>query len=142
MFLSFCTKSKTRLIALSTATLAVLAFSASALAAGISQSGEQTQHAARGTRRPARACVLPAELHRVSPDGRIIAFAGTHNGAKPNPLNGNVVEQNGVMIVDITNPKHPVEKFHIPVPVAGGQSQSVRMCLGSDLPGGVTGTCT
>jgi hypothetical protein len=49
------------------------------------------------------------------------------------------VEQNGVMIVDITDPKHPVEKFHIPVPVAGGQSQSIRMCLGSDLPGGTTG---
>jgi hypothetical protein len=42
------------------------------------------------------------------------------------------------MIVDITNPAKPVEKFHIPGPVATGaaQTQSNRMCLGSDLPGG------
>jgi hypothetical protein len=75
----------------------------------------------------------------VYPDGRTIAFVGTHGGSKPNPLKGGAVEQNGVMIVDVTNPQHPVDKFHIPVPVAGGQSQSVRMCLGSDLPNGVPG---
>jgi len=75
----------------------------------------------------------------VYPDGRTIAFAGTHGGSKPNPLNGGVVEQNGVVIIDATNPEKPVEKFHIPVPVAGGQSQSVRMCLGSDLPKGISG---
>ncbi len=34
------------------------------------------------------------------PDGRIIAFVGTHNGSKPNPLNGGTVEQNGTMIID------------------------------------------
>src|ERR671936_2383771 len=66
----------------------------------------------------------------VYPDGRTIAFAGTHGGSKPNPLNGNVVEQNGTMIIDVTNPSRPVEKFHIPVPVAGGQAQMARMCLG------------
>jgi hypothetical protein len=43
------------------------------------------------------------------------------------------------MIIDATDPARPVEKFHIPVPVAGGQSQSVRMCLGSVLPKGVPG---
>ena len=43
------------------------------------------------------------------------------------------------MIIDVTDPKQPKESFHIPVPVAGGQSQMVRMCLGSDLPGGVPG---
>jgi hypothetical protein len=75
----------------------------------------------------------------VYPDGRTIAFAGTHGGSKPNPLNGNVVEQNGTMIIDVTNPSRPVEKFHIPVPVAGGQAQMARMCLGSDLPKGVPG---
>src|ERR687887_2922918 len=45
------------------------------------------------------------------PDGRVIAFAGTHGGAKPNPLKGGVVENNGTMIVDITDPARPVEKF-------------------------------
>ena len=46
------------------------------------------------------------------------------------------------MIVDITNPKKPVEKFHIPGPpnaapsLGSAQTQSNRMCLGSDLPGG------
>jgi len=38
------------------------------------------------------------------------------------------------MIIDVTRPDRPVEKFHIPVAVAGGQSQSVRMCLGSICP--------
>jgi len=73
------------------------------------------------------------------PDGRTIAFVGTHGGSKPNPLKGGVVELNGVMIIDITDPKNPVEKYHIPVPAAGGQSQSVRLCLGSDLPHGTAG---
>ena len=52
---------------------------------------------------------------------------------------GGAVEQNGVIFIDATNPEKPIEKFHIPVPVAGGQSQSVRMCLGSDLPKGIPG---
>jgi hypothetical protein len=73
------------------------------------------------------------------PDGRTIAFVGTHGGSKPNPLKGGAVELNGVMIIDVTHPERPVDKFHIPVPAAGGQSQSVRMCLGSDLPNGVPG---
>jgi hypothetical protein len=78
------------------------------------------------------------------PDGRTIAFAGLHNtqnlpGPLPNPLNGNKPEENGTMIVDITDPAHPVDLFHIPVPVAGGQAQMVRLCLGSDLPRGIPG---
>src|ERR1700736_5560636 len=81
------------------------------------------------------------------PDGRTIAFVGLHNapnlggapGPLPNPLNGGKLEDNGTMIIDITDPKKPVEKFHIPVPVTGGQSQMARMCLGSDLPGGTPG---
>src|SRR5205814_10438260 len=48
------------------------------------------------------------------PDGRVIAFAGLHPspnlngvpaGAVKNPLNGNVAEPNGTMIIDITNPR-------------------------------------
>lgn len=73
------------------------------------------------------------------PDGRVIAFVGTHSGSAPNPLNGGVVEPNGTMIVDVTNPEKPVDKFHIPVPVVGGQAQMARLCLGSVLPKGQTG---
>ena len=108
---------------------------------GISQSGEQ-----KNMRRVGHVDLQGRQSYQpnviVYPDGRTIAFAGTHNGAKPNPLKpGSPVEQNGVMIIDVTNPEKPVEKFHIPVPVAGGQSQSVRMCLGggSNLPGGLSG---
>ncbi|HEV7478501.1 MAG TPA: hypothetical protein VGO02_12280, partial [Burkholderiales bacterium] len=70
---------------------------------------------------------------------RTIAFVGTHGGSRPNPLKGGAVEQNGTMIIDVTDPERPVEKFHIPVPVAGGQAQMARMCLGSELPGGLPG---
>jgi hypothetical protein len=81
------------------------------------------------------------------PDGRTIAFSGLHSGPNlggapgplPNPLNGGALEENGTMIVDITDPKNPVETFHIPVPVKGGQAQMARLCLGSDLPGGTPG---
>src|SRR2546426_7353780 len=106
---------------------------------GISQSGEQ-----RNMRRvghvdlQGRASYQPNVI--VYPDRRTIAFAGTHGGSKPNPLkSGSPVEQNGTMIIDVTRPDRPVETAHIPVPVAGGQAQMARMCLGSDLPGGVSG---
>jgi hypothetical protein len=137
---------KTRLIALSAATLAVLAFSASALAADIAQSGEQKNMQLVGhVGLQGRGSYQPNVI--VYPDGRTIAFAGLHNapnlggapGPLPNPLNGGKLEENGTMIIDITDPKHPVETFHIPVPVKGGQAQMARMCLGSDLPGGTPG---
>jgi hypothetical protein len=73
----------------------------------------------------------------VYPDGRTMLFVGTHSGDKPNPLKGGVVEHNGTMIIDVTDPKNPVEKFHIPG--TGGDSQMVRMCLGSQLPEGQPG---
>ena len=105
---------------------------------GISQSGEQ-----KDMRRVGHVDLQGRPSYQPNviayPDGRTIAFAGTHSGSKPNPLKGGVIEQNGTMIVDVTNPERPVEKFHIPVPVAGGQAQMARMCLGSDLPGGVHG---
>ena len=105
---------------------------------GISQSGEQKNMRRVGhVDLQGRPSYQPNVI--VYPDGRTIAFAGTHGGSKPNPLKGGAVEQNGVIIIDATNPEKPVEKFHIPVPVAGGQSQSVRMCLGSDLPKGIPG---
>ena len=105
---------------------------------GISQSGEQKDMRRVGhVDLQGRPSYQPNVI--VYPDGRTIGFAGTHGGNRPNPLNGGVVEENGTMIIDVTNPARPVEKFHIPVPVAGGQAQMARMCLGSDLPGGMSG---
>ena len=75
----------------------------------------------------------------VYPNGKIIAFVGTHGGVQANPLKGGALEPNGTMIIDVTDPKRPKETFHIPVPVEGGQAQMARMCLGSELPGGVPG---
>src|SRR3989449_908057 len=106
---------------------------------GISQSGEQ-----RNMRRvghvdlQGRASYQPNVI--VYPDKRTIAFAGTHGGSMPNPLKpGSPVEPNGTMLIDVTRPDRPVQTAHIPVPVAGGQAQMARMCLGSDLPGGTPG---
>jgi len=106
---------------------------------GIRQSGEQKNMRRVGhVDLQGRPSYQPNVI--VYPDGRTIAFAGTHGGSKPNTLKpGSPVELNGVVIIDATDPSRPVEKFHIPVPAAGGQSQSVRMCLGSDLPKGVPG---
>jgi hypothetical protein len=143
---SFCKSDKTRLVALSAATSAVFAFSASALADGIAQSGEQKNMRLLGhVGLQGRGAYQPNVI--VYPDGRTIAFVGLHNapnlngspGPLPNPLNGGKLEDNGTMIIDVTDPKHPVETFHIPVPVTGGQAQMTRMCLGSDLPGGTPG---
>jgi len=78
----------------------------------------------------------------VYPNGKTIAFVGTHNGIQTNPLNGGALEPNGTMIIDVTDPKNPKETFHIPVPVQGGQAQMARMCLGSELPGECPATST
>lgn len=125
--------------ALAAATLAILAFSSGALAA--SQSGEQKNMRRVGhTDLQGRPSYQPNVIQY--PDGRWIAFAGTHNNIPrprpgftflPNPLNNNADEPNGTMIIDVTDPANPMEMFHIPVPVPGGQAQMARMCLGSDL---------
>jgi hypothetical protein len=84
------------------------------------------------------------------PDGRWYLFVGQHSGVPngrvtncpantlPNPLKGNACENNGTMIIDVTDPKNPVEKALIPAP-PGGQAQMARMCLGSELPQGTPG---
>lgn len=116
--------------------LALLAFGAgSALA--ISQSGEQKDMRRVGhVDLQGRSAYHPNFIEYQ--DGRVIAFVGTHSGSAPNPLKpGAPVEANGVMVIDVTDPRNPVETAHIPVP--GGQSQSVRMCRGEDLPGGTPG---
>jgi hypothetical protein len=84
------------------------------------------------------------------PNGKTYLFVGMHNNTPvpaggcpnqtlPNPLKpGSPCERNGTMIIDVTDPANPQEKYLIPSP-AGGQSQMTRMCLGSDLPHGVAG---
>ena len=141
--------------ALSAATLAILALSGGAGVsqsgearnAGVSQSGEQKNMDRVGhTDLQGRPAYQPNVIQY--PDGRWIAFAGTHSNIPirrpgftflPNPLNNNADEPNGTMIIDVTDPAQAKEMFHIPVPVAGGQAQMVRLCLGSDLPNGTPG---
>jgi hypothetical protein len=71
-------------------------------------------------------------VHR-HPDGRYIAYIGHHNGMAPNPLMGGAMETNGVSIVDVTDPRHPVYLHHIP---GDAGAQMVRACNGEDLPAG------
>ena len=127
--------------------LIILAFSGAALAASVTQSGEQKNMNRVGhTDLQGRPSYQPNIIQY--PDGRWIAFAGTHSNIPvprpgftflPNPLNGSKDEPNGTMIIDVTEPNNPKEMFHIPVPVAGGQAQMARLCLGSDLPQGQAG---
>jgi hypothetical protein len=104
-------------------------------AEAISQSGEQKNMRRVGhVDLQGRAAYQPNVI--VYPDGRTIAFVVTHNGIRPNPLKpGSPLEPNGTMIIDVSDPRNPVETYHIPVPVAGGQAQMTRMCLARDLPG-------
>src|SRR5512138_805399 len=82
---------------------------------GISQSGEQKDMRRVGhSDLQGRPAYHPTFIRY--PDGRVIAFVGTHGGSKPNPLKGGAVEFNGTMIVDVTDVARPVEKFHIPAP--------------------------
>ena len=127
--------------AIFTASVAILAFGGSALAASVSQSGEQKNMNRVGhTDLQGRPSYQPNVIQY--PDGRFIAFVGTHNNIPvtrpgftflPNPLNNNSDEPNGTIIIDVTDPRNPKEMSHIPVPLAGGQAQMARMCLGSDL---------
>ena len=70
--------------------------------------------------------------------GRWIAYVGHHAGTAFNPLNGQV-EENGVSIVDVTNPRRPFYLHHLAaVPPASG-SQMVQTCTGDELPNGEPG---
>ena len=66
------------------------------------------------------------------PDGRFIAYIGHHNGSAPNPLNGGAIEPNGVSIIDVTDPSHPVYLHHLP---GNRGAQMVRACNGDHLTG-------
>jgi hypothetical protein len=130
--------------ALFAAILAILAFNGTALAAAAQSDERKNMRRVGHVDLQGRPSYQPNVIQY--PNGKWYAFAGTHNNIPvpipkftflPNPLNKFADEPNGTMIVDVTNPAKPVEVFHIPVPVAGGQAQMVRLCLGSDLPGGM-----
>src|SRR5882672_4075659 len=92
---------------------------------GINQSGEQ-----KDMRRVGHVDLQGRPAYQPNviryPNGRWIAFVGTHGGNRPNPLKGGAVEENGTMVIDVTDPSRPVELAHIPVPAAGGQAQMAR----------------
>ncbi len=132
--------------ALATVALAVATAFGAGIALAVEQSGESKDMTLVGhVGLQGRGAYQPNVI--TYPDGRVIAFSGLHSGPNlggvdsplPNPLKGGALEENGTMIVDITDPKKPVETFHIPVPVHGGQAQMARLCLGSDLPHGTPG---
>src|SRR5712691_8401850 len=83
--------------ALNAAVLSAFAIAAGSAIAddhrGISQSGEQ-----KNMRRVGHVDLRGRPSYQpnviVYPDGRTIAFAGTHGGSKPNPLKGGAVEPN------------------------------------------------
>ena len=135
------THSRVLRTALSAATLAILVFSGGAMAAGVSQSGEQKNMQRVGhTDLQGRPGYQPNVIEY--PDGRWIAFSGTHSNIPvarpgftflPNPLNNNADERNGTMIIDVTDPENPKETAIFRLPFQGGQAQMARMCLGSDL---------
>jgi len=65
-------------------------------------------------------------------NGRWIAYIGLHSGSAVNPLTG-VREDNGTLLIDVTDPAKPAALHHIPGP-PGGEAQMVRVCSGRDLP--------
>ena len=67
---------------------------------------------------------------------RMIFFVGHHAGEQLNPMTG-VVETNGMSVLDVTDPAHPVYVKH--VPPTGDEAdgtQHVQVCDGSALPKG------
>ena len=63
--------------------------------------------------------------------GRWIAYIGLHGGAAVNPATGKR-EDNGTLLVDVTDPSSPKFVQHIPGEPGGG-AQMVRVCSGRDL---------
>ena len=65
-------------------------------------------------------------------NGRWIAYVGLHSGSAMNPVTG-AREDNGTLLVDVSDPAKPETLHHIPGP-PGGEAQMVRVCAGRTLP--------
>jgi hypothetical protein len=73
-------------------------------------------------------------VHRYG-DRRIL-FVGHHAGEAPNPATGQM-EQNGLSILDVTDPGEPVYLAHVPATGSDASgTQHVQICDGRVLPGG------
>ena len=64
--------------------------------------------------------------------GRWVAYIGLHAGSTTNTVTG-AREDNGTLLVDVSDPAKPATLHHIPGP-PGGETQMVRVCSGRDLP--------
>jgi hypothetical protein len=73
----------------------------------------------------------------IQQGNRFILYVGHHEGMFLNPLTGQT-EADGTSIVDVTDPRHPRQLFHIPG-VTGQDNSMVRACAGSSLPHGTPG---
>lgn len=65
-------------------------------------------------------------------NGRWIAYVGLHSGSAVNPVTG-AREDNGTLLVDVSDPAQPATLHHIPGP-PGGEAQMARVCSGRTLP--------
>lgn len=71
--------------------------------------------------------------------GRLVLFAGHHAGNALNPMTGEV-EENGVSILDVTDPAAPQYLVHLPANGEGvSGTQHVQVCAAAELPGGEAG---
>src|ERR1700730_16500515 len=82
----------------------------------------------------------------IQQGNRFILYVGHHQATMLNPLTGQQ-EPDGVSIVDVTDPRHPKQLFHLPG-IQNNDSSMVRACNGptfqngvrvSGLPGGLPG---
>jgi hypothetical protein len=71
----------------------------------------------------------------IQQGNRFILYVGHHQATLLNPLTGQN-EPDGVSIVDVTDPKHPKQLFHIPGR-EGQDSSMVRACPGPTFQNGV-----
>jgi len=73
----------------------------------------------------------------IQQGNRFILYVGHHQDTLLNPLTGQM-EADGTSIVDVTDPRHPKQLFHIPG-LTGQDNSMVRACAGSTLPHGTPG---
>ena len=67
---------------------------------------------------------------------RMIFFVGHHAGEQMNPMTGEL-EKNGMSVLDVTDPAHPVYLKHVlPTGDEASGTQHVQVCDGSELPNG------